>query len=368
MRAAAPEFYPRETPMEPVQSLISLLMRHPVPGGIGLTLAFTGLFLLAPLGWDRETFFPAYPVLTFVGLMYLAQTPTWIYSLWQPVAIHRFREQFVQAMLPNDDAVGESEWLDTKSSWRLYAAYSAVQGIPLVAILAAGQIGRITWWLYGVPHLAFMVALAVTVVSGAANVRWQWRALGKNELGVLPLHPDGCGGLSFLGNFYVKIYMHGVYLALYLAFTMGVVAAHADQLLPRLEQEGLIFILRAALVVFAVTYVAVVYLLVIRPTRWIQAAMRKPRDRILIGVAGEVDRLQTSLSDLISVKSTHGAAQFKQVDDEIQSLRNLYQSVQATYPTSPFSLTWLRGIQISTVLPLLVGAVPLVIALMKSKN
>ena len=84
--------------------------------------------------------------------------------------------------------------------------------------------------------------------------------------------------------------------------------------------------------------------------------MRKPRDRILRDIAGEVDRLQGSLPGLISTKAPDYQSQLQHADEELQRLRNLHQAVQATYPISLFTIGRLRGLQVSTILPLLAGA------------
>ena len=344
-----------------LRSLGSSLTIHPVLGGIGLTLAFTTPFFGIALTLDRD-FLSSDSILTFAATAYLAQAPIWIYMLWIPGRGRLHRERLIRAIRPTEGTAGEPDPLDTNAPWAWRAAFWGALVILSTPLFLLGEIHRVSWWLYWIPHWACLAAFAVSAGDSFAMGRWRWNVLQKNELRVVPLHPDRCGGLSFVGGYFGKMYLYVVFAALYLTVALLTVAVFADR-----HQQGSTFIIWVASISIAAMFIGSVYYLLVRPTRWIQEAMRKPRDRILLALAREAERLQTSLPGLISAKTEHGTGQLGEVDDQVQRLRSLYQSVQATYPISPFRLAWVRGFQASTVIAVLIGAAPVAIEIMKMR-
>ena len=229
--------------------------------------------------------------------------------------------------------------------------------VPLggtTAVFLITNEGQKIRWLDWVPQWITSVPLGINTFVLLSLASWISLVLRSGELKIVPLHPDRSGGLGFVGDIFMAMTVYLVFFGLFLmasAWFLGIgVEAVADR--DPLPSEKLV----GLFVVFAGIYVGVVIFSLVLPYRRIQAAMRKPRDRILRDIAGEVDRLQGSLPRLLAAKALGYQSQLQHADEELQRLRNLHQAVQATYPISLFSIGWLRGLQVSTLLPLLVGA------------
>ena len=342
--------------MKMIRSFASFLMRHPLAAGVSLAFLLTAVPLIF-LGKDVDVSLALH--YSFYGGYWFALIPTWVFLLWFSGSNLRFREQFTK-VVAGIDSINATIKMAGPSirNWWLMAATTVVPLGGTTAVFLITNEGQKIRWLDWVPQWITSVPLGINTFVLLSLASWISLVLRSGELNIVPLHPDKSGGLEFVGDTFIVMTAYLVIIWLinmawlwFFGIGVGVVYGH-DTLPPR-ELVGLF-------VVFAGIYVAVVIFSLVLPYRRIRTAMRQPRDRILEDIAGEVDRLQGSLPGLISAKAPDYQLQLQHADEELQRLRNLHQAVQANYPISLFSIGWLRGLQVSTILPLLAGAATIV--------
>ena len=335
-----------------MRSFASFLLRHPLAAGVSLVFLPTAVPLIF-LGKDADVSLALH--YSFYGGYWFALIPTWVFLLWFSGSNLRFREQFTK-VVAGIDSINATIKMAGPSirNWWLMAAATVVPLGGTTAVFLIANEGQKIRWLDWVPQWITSVPLGINTFVLLSLASWISLVLRSGELKIVPLHPDRSGGLGFVGDIFMAMTVYLVFFGLFLMASawflgIGVSVVYGHDTLPPPELVGIF-------VVFAGIYVAVVIFSLVLPYRRIRTAMRKPRDRILKDIAGEVDRLQGSLPGLISTKAPNYQLQLQHVDEELQRLRNLHQAVQATYPISLFSIGWLRGLQVSTLLPLLVGA------------
>lgn len=190
------------------------------------------------------------------------------------------------------------------------------------------------------------IAQYTGVVQGTYVVLfWVWlvRLFKRFEIRIRPLHPDGAGGLSPLGDFTLTMS--------YLIVTLGIILVLTPVTRNYVATGGgLQFRITLDVVVAGVTYALLAPIIFFGPLSVAHRAMRDAKERLLLNVAQrfetEYDKVQASLdSDSIDF------------DDSLRALDGLQtlHSTTSDFPVWPFNISNLRRFGTSYISPLLLA-------------
>ena len=214
-------------------------------------------------------------------------------------------------------------------------------------------------WLPLIAAAVTYVALSDAIFGALVVTSRLTQQTESFDLNVIPLHPDQAGGFSFIGKMLIAI--AALLISIGLALVLGslinlafVTVSEGD--FASIPLEAFVSYYLA----YGVAYLAAIYLLLWRPTQAVRSAMLRPRDRILVEIANELQRLEASVPSAISSDDV-GSRQLGMLSAEVRRLRSLSEAVQATYPCWPMSVRWTRGLQITALTPLLAGLASVVL-------
>ncbi len=350
--------------MERFGSAQRLLERHPVLGGFGLSfigILATGLATYEASGRPAISVF----LLLFWVVGGVALAPTYIFLMWFPSGIRCFRRRLAKAL---DTEETKFEVPIPTGMRALRNWFTLLVLVLYVVVLApvyhntdsssiSGEVYSGSWWIFWSYALLFGLALSINVANVRDAGRWIIAGVRTERLQIKPFHPDGAGGYSFLGDLFIIFLLYAVFLGLLFG---------ADFLfllmkdVPVLDVDELILLWSA----IAILYVGLVYVFIIQPLLVIQVEMRRLRDLILMEIADEMQRCQSDLRSLMQTESGLSFEQTKQAHEELLNLNGMYQVIQGTFSTLPFSIIWRRSIPVAAILPLVVGTLPLINELM----
>ena len=279
--------------------------------------------------------------------------PTYILLLWFPSGICCFRQRVADVLGVKETKFGAPcpTGMRALKNWLTWIMIFGSVVVYLAFVFGPNQPVEGLWlYVTGLPFLVFAVALSINAANLWEASRWLIAGVRSNGVKVLHLDPDEAGGLSFIGDMLAKFILYAASVVLFFGALFWFWTS-VDPTLP--EKPELILIWS----VIPIAYLAFIYVLLIQPLRVVRGAMRERRDLLLMEVAHEVQRLESNLPALIGMESMLRAERLKRAHD-------VYQSIQATYPTLPFSLAWRRGVPVTAIIPLVVGAIPLIVELM----
>ena len=352
------------------RGLAPLLTQHPLFAGASIALFLVAWLLILPLVISTvrqglgfadfvEMSFSSSNVSLFVFDFCLYVAPVWVFALWFRGNSGRFVSDVSRALTVPEPVLEPN----ASSSARLvFVAAGTIAMTGLQLLLSWNfELAIIDQALYGwLPLLALTVtffALSDAIFGAGVLVRWLTHQTETVDLNVIPLHPDQAGGFSFIGKMMIAI--AALLISIGLALVLGSLINLAFVTVSSIPLEAFV----SYYLVYGVAYLAAVYLLLWRPIQAVRSAMLRPRDRILVEIANELQRLEASVPSAIS-SGDEGSRQLGMLSAEVRRLRNLSEAVQATYPGWPMSVRWTRGLQITALTPLLAGLASVVLKFM----
>jgi hypothetical protein len=201
-------------------------------------------------------------------------------------------------------------------------------------------------WLFPVIYVSVPLLIGVVFVLRLRYFgRWLTRQLNQG-LKVHPLHPDGCGGLSFIGSTIQRLALFAVFIGLWLIWKL----VHSANF-----QWSIIA--GVLLGVGMIVYLLLSWLLVFVPTWSIHRQMERTRSEIL-------RERSTQFEDAVGRKN---------ISDEqrtilMQTLRAQYDIIKEVYPVWPFTLPQWLGLRILSILPPVIASVVSVVQALNSST
>lgn len=299
-----------------------------------------GLSLPSLLSNFRQATPPGIPDQIIIGLhLPLGTVPVLIMWLWFPNASVTFGQQMKKVI-----SMQSFKELDIKQPWHLPAsvAIAGVSIIPFVVGLASDDI--IEWfevttpfnWGWGVLVLLVGVQVVIAVLTAFRMLtffRWFTSNI-RSRLNLEPIHPDGCGGMGFVGAMIWRLTVFAVLIGIWSLYTLVTSYYRNSGGLSLMEMSpGLI--LNAVILLVAVQSLSFAFLVV--PTFITHKAMVRERDRYL-------ENLHDHLLDAAPSLKT------AMISDGLLILKN--------FPTLPFTSGQLRVLSGLSAMPTYLSAVP----------
>jgi hypothetical protein len=166
------------------------------------------------------------------------------------------------------------------------------------------------------------------------------------DIRIHPMHPDNAGGLGALGDFTVK--------ASLIVVGIGFAASAFSILTGMLSVSPFI---RPDILVFWALYIVLTPLSLLLPMLSAHDAMREFKNERLVEISEE---FEYTLSNSNVVEYSDGE-DIKKENEKLAELETRYSIVARSFPTWPISTQLFRNFSITASLPLLSGAVSLVI-------
>jgi hypothetical protein len=205
---------------------------------------------------------------------------------------------------------------------------------------------HITTWTMGLYALLMLAFRQVLIVHGLSGI------MGKHDVAVRPLDPDGVGGFGSVGDF--------IQTSILFVIGIGVLAAfYAIEV----YLAGGNILQRGDVLAFFVIYIILAPICLTVPTTYTQRAMLRAREKVLEPLAHQYqDALDEARSKIGGHITTEEVEQLNQRLDALQKHREL---IMQTFPTSPLTVVALRNFSLTALLPLVSGTISIVLQLIK---
>lgn len=253
--------------------------------------------------------------------------PVFWFAAAVPDAIRTFQERFKESCLGNLPELSVDR--------RLHVIASIVVGLALTVplILGVHDDGIKEWFEVGglASWSVFVVALAGPVISLTHSFIYyfgflRWFNYGvQRGLRIRPLDPDNCGGLSFVGQFFVRISRFGLFVGFFPLWVLGLNFFW--------NRPGPGQTVNVWLVVWtgqwALVYFLANWYMLFAPILLVRKVMIIERNRLLTNFS---DRFDEYVADGFLGRTV----------GEIRELTNNYNFVKENYPTWPFHIPRLK--------------------------
>lgn len=323
-----------------------------------ITLGLFDVFVLAPLAghfYTKGNVLGAIEDIEYL-ITFLVGIPVWwlIYA-WMPRSISRVFQKFKEGHIIKEKCEGdyqkfiqEVEDGFNKPWWIVTAVVLAIAVQILIFLINLQQEPSwnflLTWrlFVFKIPLTTVTYyTLSMTVIRAILMVSWLQKLTHRFEITIHPLHPDGAGGLWFLGNYSLNltymIAMSGVLIAMTMYRPILRPGEGKVQLTPPILLAIFLYVTIAPLCFFA-------------PLWATHSAMRAAKQKRLSEIANHF------LTQYGKAYNQMDKVSIKQSLDKIDELKVLYEHTQA-FPEWPFDVSILSKFGISwgsmTILPLL---------------
>jgi len=185
-------------------------------------------------------------------------------------------------------------------------------------------------------------AFAVLFVQCVLGIYWLNRLFKSFTIDVRPLHPDGAGGLSHLGNFALKLS--------YLITIVGLLLVQTAVTRHYIAHRSFGFSPETEIVVGLVVYMVVAPIVFFAPLAAAHRSMREAKKSLLLKIDDRFAAAYNDIQDKLEDENTDLEGELKTFK-ELQELHDMVRK----FPVWPFNADNLRRFGTSWMLPIMLG-------------
>jgi hypothetical protein len=202
------------------------------------------------------------------------------------------------------------------------------------------------------PLLALNIIMLIVIIIRQALIAWAFSRLFRSYALIPKLfHPDGCGGLAFVGNFALA----SMFIATFVGAWLALLTVHPALIGKTIVVDGVLWF-------YYIGFSLALPFFFVAPVWSVHRAMYDARDRVLkpLGIELHKELLQRGASTMQPLSSDALREQLTRVQ--------LYDVLDKAYATVPFQRPRALGFLITAIAPLVLTTITLVVQITQAQS